>query len=710
MLQIVVVLALVLATAFGVTLYAIYHDVRSDTIRDFDAQQALLARQAARSIEQFFEFYLLELNTLAAHPDIIRFNARGEQLMQLHYSMQRGIVSAVTRMDANGVIVYSVPADPATSGRDISIQEHVRLLLDKHEPVVSDMFLAVQGYHAVAFHVPVFDGDTFTGSIAFLIPFTIIGRDFLDTIRPARYGYAWVIDHEGHEIYGPEEGHAGKPAGELYRAYPQLLGLVGRMLKGESGTGVYAWHAAQGPPGKLIRKRAAYCPIMLDNTWWSIMVTTPESEVLAAMTSFRNHFFVVIALYTILLVLFVYISLVNLVRFREQQFKQNALLEKQQLAEHHVATQKLEAVGRLAAVVAHDLNNLLMPVLGYSELMEDDPRITGDSRQFLKEIQNATLRARDITRQLLAFARKQPLQIATVDLNEIVMNMENLIRRAIHKDVVLDIQCQAGPCYVLADRGQVEQVLLNLVMNAQDAMPRGGRLALRTERLQSDAAELPHHPAAAPGWYGILTVSDTGGGMDAATRARIFEPFFSTKGEQGTGLGLATVHGIVKQHGGSIQVASAEGQGSTFKILLPAARQPAQLASEAWSAQAEPAVRATVLLVEDDPQVLEITQQLLRQLGYAVRAASSGAEAMALLMVQPHAVDILLSDVMMPGMDGRELYERARQHCPRLRVLFMSGFTDEVLSTKGVLDPGVQLIYKPFSSTELARKLAELQS
>ncbi len=706
--QFALVLALLLVAAFAVILYAVYRDVRDKTLRDFDIQQTLLAKQAARGIQQFFKLYRSDLNTLAANPDIVASNARGIELMQVHYAMHRDAISTVTRMDENGIILYSVPYDGNVLGADISDQAHVKLVLSTQRAVLSNVFTAVQGFQTVAYHVPVFERGKFKGSVAYLIPFNVLSREFLEEIRPTDRGYAWVINQEGVVLYSPDQQQVGLAAQETFGAYPSVLALLKQMLARESGTGVYFSPLPLQARAPLVRQNVAYQPIPLENTMWSIIVASPETEILATMAGFHLKFLLIVTLYSLLVIIFASLSAGSILRIREQQYAQAAALEKQKLAEQHQAMQKLEAVGRLAAGVAHDLNNMLMPILGYSELLEDDPQLEAASREYLGEIQQATLRARDLTRQLLAFARKQPLQITPVDLNTIVNGMENLFRRTLHKNVALDITVSAGACTVLADRGQVEQVLMNLVMNALDAMPNGGRLVLATEYADLDAPAFESRGAAKPGQYGILTVSDTGGGMDPATRSRIFEPFFSTKGAQGTGLGLATVHGIVQQHGGSIWVDTAAGQGSTFRILLPAATAPAPTPATPPGPAPYPAAHYTVLLAEDDAQVLEITRQMLCQQGFSVLAAADAAAALTQLAACPQEIDILLTDVMMPEVDGYELFERARQIKPQLKVLFMSGFADEVLSANGVLNAGVQLIYKPFSSAELARRIFEL--
>ncbi len=370
--------------------------------------------------------------------------------------------------------------------------------------------------------------------------------------------------------------------------------------------------------------------------------------------------------------------------------------------------QRVESVGRLAAGVAHDFNNLLSPILGYAELLLGELHPSDERYGQIHEIEEAAKRARDLTRQLLAFGRKQTLQIRPVDLNSIVGGMERLMRRTLREDVDLKIVPAAEPCVVKADTGQAEQVLMNLVVNAQDAMPGGGRLVVRVGRAALRPEDCADRPGSAPGEYGVLMVADTGTGMDAAVRERIFEPFFSTKGERGTGLGLSTVYGIVTQHGGHVWVDSEPGRGSLFQVFLPAAvaETPPEAGPVAGSALG--GASGTVLLVEDNEAVRQFAWTVLRREGYTVLSAASGDDALALLEEHGDRVDLLLTDVIMTGIDGRELFRRVSARSPRVKAIFMSGYTDDVIATRGVLEEGLHFLQKPFSIAALTVKLREV--
>jgi two-component system cell cycle sensor histidine kinase/response regulator CckA len=370
-------------------------------------------------------------------------------------------------------------------------------------------------------------------------------------------------------------------------------------------------------------------------------------------------------------------------------------------------SQRMEAVGRLAGGVAHDFNNLLSVILSMTELMEMDVPTDAPLREDLLEIRRAGERASDLTRQLLAFSRRQILQPKVLDFNAIVHDMERMLQRLIGEDVELVMNLQAGLSQVKADPSQMEQVVMNLVVNSRDAMPRGGRITVETRDVKLTESYAREHPEVSAGWHVLLAVSDTGIGMDGATRERIFEPFFTTKEHgRGTGLGLSTVYGIVKQSGGSIWVYSEPGAGTTFKIYLPAAvtvDRP-QVAAPSGSVKGT----ETILLVEDDEGVRKVANRILVRQGYTVLLTAGAADALALLGAHAGPIHMMLTDVVMPHMNGRELADRATAIRPDLKVLFMSGYTDDAIVHHGVLDPDTAFIEKPLSTEPLARKVREV--
>jgi two-component system cell cycle sensor histidine kinase/response regulator CckA len=371
-------------------------------------------------------------------------------------------------------------------------------------------------------------------------------------------------------------------------------------------------------------------------------------------------------------------------------------------------SQKLEAIGRLAAGIAHDFNNVLTVILGRcaraGKGLDDQAPIARD----IAEIQSCANRAVALTRQLLAFGRKQPLLPMSLDLNRVVSNLEQMLRRLIGEDVLLSTVLADGLGYVKADPGQIEQVLMNLAVNARDAMPRGGRLTIETAGVDLDPEYARNHVGVTPGPHVMLAVSDTGCGMDAETKKRIFEPFFTTKEKgRGTGLGLSTVYGIVKQSGGHIWLYSEVGQGTTYKIYFPRA---APATGEAVARQSQPVAPArggseTILIAEDEAPLRLLVGAILEEAGYRVLIAANGHDAIRLCQNHPGPIELLISDVVMPHMGGKQLSAELKDRRPGIKILFASGYTDNVVIHHEILSPGVAFIQKPFTPNELLAKV-----
>jgi len=375
-------------------------------------------------------------------------------------------------------------------------------------------------------------------------------------------------------------------------------------------------------------------------------------------------------------------------------------------------SQKMEAVGRLAGGIAHDFNNLLMVISGYSEFLLErlggEPHLRGPAQ----EIASASERASSLTRQLLAFSRKQMLAPRIVNLNDIATENLKMLTRMIGEDIDLVMTPGKSLWSVRADAGQIEQVIMNLAVNARDAMPSGGKLTIETANITLDEEYARVHAPLNAGDYVMVSINDTGAGMDAETQSHIFEPFFTTKGTKGTGLGLSTVYGIIKQSGGYIWVYSEVGRGTTFKIYLPrvpSIEEPAMhtIAAPAQFQKVEPGTE-TILLVEDEANLRYLARQYLEKQGYRVIEAADGAVAMQIAVAHEGVIHLLLTDVIMPGMNGRELAQRISEIRPNVKVLYMSGYTENVIGQDGTLDAGVRLLQKPFNLRDLKSKVREV--
>ena len=385
------------------------------------------------------------------------------------------------------------------------------------------------------------------------------------------------------------------------------------------------------------------------------------------------------------------------------------ITERKQLENQLQQSRRMEAVGRLAGGIAHDFNNLLTIIKGYTELATQRKDLTAAVRADIEHIDDASERAAGLVRQLLAFSRKQVLQPKNLDLNGIVLGLEKLLRRLIGEDIEMKTMVAAGLGTVKADPAQVEQVLMNLVVNARDAMPNGGKMIVETSNVDLDRTYASEHVSVKPGRYVMLAVSDTGMGMSPETVAHIFEPFFTTKtGGKGTGLGLATVYGIVKQSGGYIWVYSEPGQGSTFKVYFPRVDEAAESDYKTPAKTSTKRGTETLLLVEDDEAVRELTETILTAQGYKVICAEGPKKAQEIAAKRGKEIDLVLTDVIMPTMSGHELARKLMAKNGKMRVLYMSGYTDNVIAQGGVLEEGLAFLQKPFTPRALAEKVREV--
>jgi PAS domain S-box-containing protein len=381
--------------------------------------------------------------------------------------------------------------------------------------------------------------------------------------------------------------------------------------------------------------------------------------------------------------------------------------ERKDLEKKLLLSEKLEAIGKLSGGVAHDFNNLLGVILGYSSELQkrippDDPY-----REAVDEIQNAGKRAASLTQQLLAFSRKQVFEAQILDLKTIVAEAAKMLERLIGEDITLNIVPARQIGLVKADRGQIERVILNLAVNARDAMPQGGTITIEIEDVELDESNLTLGGTIAPGSYVMLIVTDTGCGMDAELQSHIFEPFFTTKG-QGTGLGLATVYGVVKQSGGEIAVESSPGKGATFRIYLPRVSEPVEKIHIVEPSGKTILEHRTVLLVEDERTLRKLTRKMLKEVGLTVLEAENGLQAIEMAERTESPIDLLLTDIVMPGMSGWALAETLSSLRPEMRVLYMSGYPDGVIARHGIARPGITILQKPFTSEELTRRVEEV--
>lgn len=390
--------------------------------------------------------------------------------------------------------------------------------------------------------------------------------------------------------------------------------------------------------------------------------------------------------------------------------RKQAELDRQELQSQLLQSQKMESVGRLAGGVAHDMNNMLVGVLGYGDMLLDDPGLDDRQRKRVKAMHQAGLKCRDLVRQLLAFSRKQTMKMDILDINQVLVDFQGFLHKTIREDIHVQYALLPDGPVIKADQSQLEQVILNLVVNAQDAMPDGGNLWIETGVVDVDERFASKNIGVVPGRYVLMVFKDTGLGMDKETLERIFEPFYTTKEEGlGTGLGLSMVYGIVKQHQGNILVHSEPGQGTTVTIHLPAHDTFKVEERRVFSKAAQDTCgQETVLVVEDNDMVREFAVNVLQEQGYTVLQAANGSQSLEMLKALQGSLDLLLTDVIMPDMNGKRLYDEIRKQRPETRVLYMSGYTKNVISHHGVLEEGVAFIPKPFSVQDLCLRVREV--
>jgi two-component system cell cycle sensor histidine kinase/response regulator CckA len=395
--------------------------------------------------------------------------------------------------------------------------------------------------------------------------------------------------------------------------------------------------------------------------------------------------------------------------FHDMTERRKADQERAALQEQLRQSQRMEAIGQLAGGIAHDFNNLLTIIKGYSQLSRLELKEGGTVRGYIEDIEKATERAANLVRQLLAFSRRQVMEMKIIDLNALARDLDKMLRRIIGEDIELITLLADDLGRLKADLGQIEQVILNLAVNARDAMPQGGKLIIETANVELDEAYARSHIAVIPGCYVMLSVTDTGAGMTPEIKERMFEPFYTTKGkEKGTGLGLSTVYGIVKQTGGNIWVYSEPGRGTTFKIYLPRVDEPLEEVRTRQAAKDIARGGETVLIVEDEMEVRRLAVRILERQGYKVLEASHGDDALQVCKEYEGQIPLLVTDVVLPGMSGRKLAERLRSLHPRMKVLYMSGYTDKAIVHNGELEEGMNFIQKPFSMENLARNVRDV--
>jgi signal transduction histidine kinase len=676
-----------------------------------DQQQAHLERDVQRTAERIHNEISMHLDALVTR--VVRMSNRWEfsgrpprQRWEHEATLNLtglGGFEAIAWVDAGGHTRWVVPsvsaamADSVLSAR-VSGGTALAAARQSRGLVLSHAVRLPNGEAGIVAAAPMFPGGNFDGAIVGVLSI----RHTLDAIvtegSVSDYGVA-AFDG-GERIYPTNPANAGETGAEARDVPVTLRGLQWRLR-------VWPENEARTPFQTRAPAVAGVIGVLLTSllVWVTILIATAqarEREQAAANERLKEA--------ALARERAAELAVFNDKLLAEIAERKRAEADRQALEAQLLQSQKMEAVGQLAGGVAHDFNNMLTVISGYSAILLETLDAADPNRGDIEEIRGAAERAAGLTRQLLAFSRKQVLQPRVVDLNsEVITGLEKMLRRLIGEDIELVTSLDGHLGLVNADPGQLEQVIVNLAVNARDAMPDGGRLVIETANMELGAEHAGRHIGVKAGRYVMLAVTDTGSGMKPETMARMFEPFFTTKEQgKGTGLGLATVYGIVKQSGGDIWVYSEPGHGTSFKIYLPLVEEPKSAAVPASTKAHDYAGTETILLVEDDETLRLLARRILQSRGYTVLEARDGEQALAICGQPATRIDLVATDAVMPKMNGRVLAERLATLRPRLRVLFMSGYTDDDMLRRGIMDPRMAFLQKPFTPEGLAKKVREV--
>lgn len=772
--------------------YSAYEEVKAQLIAEINERQLAHAKQASRGIENFIRRYVHELEHIVSHPEIIESSPQGRRLMRQFRQLNAEEIRVMTRLDAAGRIIHTEPFDASFIGVDVRHQAHVQDLLATRKVVVSDVFPAVQGFQAVAIYVPVFRDGEFSGGLAVLLSAEDLAQQYLKDIRIGVTGYAWLISQKGIELYCPVPEHIGKSVYETSAAFPSIIAMTEKMMRGEEGQTVYWYDRIRDGRSEPVKKHAVYYPIHIGSTLWSVVVATPEDEVLSLMRGFRNRMLAIALLAGVVALAASFYSAT--LRAREQnalmiQRSEQALRESEQklrqILEHttnvffthstdHKVTyvspqaekildlqltdimfdwrttltdnpvnqiglsateraietgqaqppyeleirtpagrvrwvevneapviengtviaiagsltditdrkhldeerrkgQKLESLGILAGGIAHDFNNLLMAIMGNISLAKYYLTDNDRAMEQIVKAEKASLRARDLAQQLLTFSRGGEPVTQSIDVEVLIRDTVSFSLRGSKSRYSLSFAKGLWP--VQADAGQISQVINNIVMNADQAMPDGGQITISAENVAAELSGINGHP---PKAYVKIVVTDEGGGIPPEIQEKIFDPYFTTKA-QGSGLGLATAYSIVTNHGGHIAVHSSAGAGTRFEVYLPATREAPKpsVLSQADFIQGE----GRILVMDDEEDVLEVLMQILAALGYRPDACADGDAAVEMFvrarqLQDPY--DLVIMDLTVPGgKGGKETIALLREIDPKVSAIVSSGYADD---------------------------------
>jgi len=816
--QIILAVLLVSAVAF---LYDGYRRTRISSLESYSAQHTIHANQIINEIQFRFELIRNVLDLWSKSTEIMHLSDETTQCMERILEAHGSYISGVTRMDETGVIWHSVPYYEGAAGADISQQEHIQVLLETHQPVLSDAFMTIQEYWAIAYHTPCFSKDgSFKGSLAFLVPFREMLRYLFMQLLPGEDIIPLVLGNHGLVLFSPNASHEGMHYTEAFSADSGLLEIADAAYTGRAGymlTDFVTFTNDQDEPRTML---STIVPFGFQGTTWTLILSVPESVVMEDISGMSNRWLG--GMLAIILLAIIYSTLkvrvwiasreekkwvdvaqlkdvlistidqadevfiildtnerilyankaveklfgisreyigqkisriplqgldLDMCMIRKQVLKSGTwsgmiksskadapsrdldtivssikvpngeltnfiiiardVTVQMEMERRLLQQQKMEAIGQLAGGIAHDFNNLLVGILGYAELLKgrysEDPDIEKSADIIIAAVHQGS----ELTKQLLGYARMGKHLHSRIDVRQCVLKVNRLLKRTLDRRIEVELDLEEG-VYISGDASQIEQVILNLAVNARDAMPEGGKLKFILRKGDASTSIIGGN-ADESMQLAVLKAADTGCGISDEYIERIFEPFFTTKDEEGTGMGLATVYGIVVNHGGWIDVDSLPGSGTEFTIFIPIDSAEGPEVEMTHTLDIIPDGKAKRILIVDDEFLVAATlTELLTEMGYMVTSASGGERAVELFTENPNAFKVVILDLSMPEMDGRECFLRLREVDPGVKVILATGFSRDG-RVQELLDMGVMaFLQKPFRLQELAAILTDL--
>ncbi|PKL19153.1 MAG: hypothetical protein CVV49_02425 [Spirochaetae bacterium HGW-Spirochaetae-5] len=825
-------LLIILFIIISILFFLSYREVKRNTINEFNKQQMILAEQAAAGITEFFSNLTNEFEFLVNINDVTALNENGKKILVDYLKKKKPVLSSISRIDSSGKLTWLTPYNKKLIGTDISYQKHIKYLLENQIPTLSDVFVAVQGYRAIAFHYPILKNGKFHGSIALLINFEYISKRYLENIAIGDAGYAWVLSRDGVMIYDPVPGLSGVSIYETLSSYPEVIKISELMMKGEKGTSTYNYDRLKKEQIGMTIKHAAYTPVSIMNTHWSIAVATPEYYIISNVQGFKNKSIIIMLLFLAIGVVFMYFANRNIVLSNEilTSKKNEAFLkaqeenlritlnsigdaviatdktgvitrmnpaakkitgwnfsesegrpiseifnaadrvkgincdnpinhilqkneridllndinltqkngsvaevsgsfapifdssenivgsilvfrditEKNRITEQLHQAQKMDIVGQLAGGVAHDFNNMLSGIMGSAELLRYEAGENPKLKKYIDIILESAKRSANLTSQLLAFSRKGKTVSTPVDIHELIIAAIDLLERSIDKKITITTRLSAINSCTAGDPALLQNAILNLAINARDAMPEGGTITISTSDVILDYDTIRHNSLnAEPGPYIEIDVSDTGNGIPEDIIQKIFDPFFTTKpAGKGTGLGLSGVYGTVKDHKGIVTVYSEPGEGTIFKIYLRQSDQIPLIADDTKNLIARGS--GCILVIDDESIIRNTAHGILTAAGYEVILAEDGITGSEIYEAEMNKISLVVLDMIMPKLSGIETFRKLKSINPEVKIIFASGFNNEG-SVQDILKSGAKgFIQKPYMLSEFTKLVDEV--